>query len=404
MFSFLKDKLKSAISKISKKVEEEAPKEEIKEEPKVEKQKEKEIVKEKHKKAKKPAEERSLEEEEIVQEQRTEEQKEEKKGFFSKLKDKFVKKEEETKEETKQKEEVKEPEEKKGIFGIIKEKITTTKISEEKFEELFYDLELVLLENNVAFEVIQKIKENLKKDIVEKPIKRGEVENTIKNSLKESIGDLFLTPKIDLMDMIKNKKEKPFVICFVGINGSGKTTTISKITHLLKKNHFSVVLSASDTFRAASLEQLKEWGNRLNVKVIAHDYKSDPAAVAFDSISFSKAHKIDVVLIDTAGRLHSNKDLMNEMKKIIKVAKPDLKIFVGEAITGNDCVEQCKEFNEAIGIDGIILAKADVDEKGGAMVSTSFITHRPIIYLGTGQNLDDLKEFNKEEVIKSIGL
>ena len=272
-----------------------------------------------------------------------------------------------------------------------------------KFEELFYELELALLENNVAFEVVDKIKTDLKKDLVDKPIKRGEVEEEIKNGLKESIEDLFLVPKINLMRKINEKNEKPFVICFVGQNGSGKTTSIAKLTHLLRQEGLSVVLSASDTFRAAAIQQLKEWGNRLNVKVVAHDYGSDPAAVAFDAISYAKAHNSDVVLIDTAGRQHSNKDLMREMEKIVRIAKPDLKIFVGEAITGNDCTEQAKEFNETVGIDGIILAKADVDEKGGAIISTSYVTHRPIVYLGTGQNVEDLKEFNEKEVMSNLG-
>ena len=173
---------------------------------------------------------------------------------------------------------------------------------------------------------------------------------------------------------------------------------------MLKKNKLSVVLSASDTFRAAAIQQLKDWGEKLNMKVIAHNYGSDPAAVAFDAISYAKSHNIDVVLIDTAGRQHSNKDLLREMEKIVRVAKPDLKIFVGEAIVGNDCVEQAKEFHKAVDIDGIILAKADVDEKGGAIISVSFITHRSIMYLGTGQSVDDLKEFNKEEIVKGLGL
>ncbi|MBS3152472.1 signal recognition particle-docking protein FtsY [Candidatus Woesearchaeota archaeon] len=332
--------------------------------------------------------------------------KEEKKGFFSKLKEKFARKEEEIKpieektETIEEKPEIKE--EKKGFFGIIKEKITTTKISEEKFEELFYDLELAMLENNVAFEVVEKIKEDMKKTIVEKSIKRGKVEDEIKNSLKESIEDLFNVEKIDLLERIKEKK--PFVICFVGVNGSGKTTSIAKVAYLLQKNKKSVVLAAADTFRAAAIQQLKEWGNKLSVKVIAHDYGSDPAAVAFDSIKYAEAHGMDVVLIDTAGRLHSNIDLVREMQKIIRVAKPNLKIFVGEAITGNDCVEQAKEFNNAINIDAIILAKADVDEKGGAMISTSFVTHKPILFLGVGQSESDLKEFNKDEIIKGLDL
>ena len=261
---------------------------------------------------------------------------EEKKGFFSKLKEKFVKKEEEIKPIEGKNENPEIKEDKKSIFGIIKEKIITTKISEEKFEELFYELELTLLENNVAFEVVEKIKEDMKKNIVEKPIKRGNIEDEIKNSLKLSIEDLFNVERIYLLDKMKTKK--PYVICFVGINGSGKTTSIAKIAHLLQKNKKSIVLAAADTFRAAAIQQLKEWGTKLNVKVIAHDYGSDPAAVAFDTIKYAEAHSLDVVLIDTAGRLHSNKDLVREMQKIVRVAKPDLKIFVGESITGNDCV------------------------------------------------------------------
>ena len=138
--------------------------------------------------------------------------------------------------------------------------------------------------------------------------------------------------------------------------------------------------------------------------MIRHDYESDPAAVAFDAIEHAKAKGIDVVLIDTAGRLHSNDNLMNELKKLVRVNKPDLKIFVGESITGNDCVEQAKLFNEAVGIDAIILAKADVDEKGGAAVSISYITKKPIIYLGTGQKYADLAEFKPDIIIKNIGL
>lgn len=399
MFRFLKNKLKEAVSKISKKVEEETPAEEI-----VQEAKEKPVKEKKGKKTteKNPAEKQKIAKEEAVTK---EEVLEEKKGFFSKLKDKFTEKKET--EEPKTAEETKEEklgEEKKGFFGSIKEKITTTKISETKFEDLFSDLEIALLENNVAFEVVEKIKGDLKKDLVEKPIKRGEIENKIKDALKESIEDLFLVPKINLIEKIREKKEKPFVICFIGINGGGKTTSLGKIVYLLKNKGISVVLSASDTFRAASIEQLKEWGNKLNVKVISYDYKSDPAAVAFDAIKYAKTHNIDAVLIDTAGRLHSNKDLVREMQKIVRVANPDLKIFVGEAITGNDCVEQAKEFNDAVGIDGIILTKSDVDEKGGAIISTSYVVHRPIIYLGVGQNPEDLKEFNKEEIIKQLNL
>ena len=421
MFKFLKEKLKSAISKISESVEKEGV------------------------------------EEKIVE--KLEEVKEEK-GFFAKLKEKFVGKEEkkiikegilEIKEEiepktevkekikpiiehkkeevhkgvehpTKKKEKIeqkievkeikpkeeikiieKEPE-KKGFFEAIKEKIVTTKINEEQFEKLFWDLELALMENNVAVEVIEKIKNDLKEQIVEKPIKRTKVEETIQETLKSSIEDLFEISSIDLINEIKNKKEKPYVIAFFGINGSGKTTSIAKIAKMLKDNKISCVLAASDTFRAASIEQLQQHADKIGINIIKHNYGADPAAVAFDAIKHAKSKGVDVVLIDTAGRMHSNVNLIQEMQKIVRVTKPDLKIFVGESITGNDCVEQAKTFNESVGIDGIILAKADIDEKGGAAVSVSYVTKKPILFLGTGQKYSDLQVFDSEIVVKNLGL
>jgi len=213
-----------------------------------------------------------------------------------------------------------------------------------------------------------------------------------------------LTFKINLFDRIDEKKEKrePFVICFLGINGSGKTTTIAKITKMLKDKGYSVVLAAADTFRAAAIDQLQEHADRLKVKIIKHDYGSDPAAVAYDAIKHANAKHIDVVLIDTAGRMHTNTNLTDEMKKIVRVSNPDLKIFVGESITGNDCIEQAKVFDEAVSIDGIILSKADVDEKGGAAISISYVTKKPILYLGTGQNYDDIKPFDSQIVVDSL--
>jgi fused signal recognition particle receptor len=172
----------------------------------------------------------------------------------------------------------------------------------------------------------------------------------------------------------------------------------------MQNNNLKPVLAAADTFRAAAIHQLEEHGDKLNVKVIKHDYGSDPAAVAFDAIKYAESKNLDVVLIDTAGRMHSNTNLVDEMKKIIRVANPDLKIFVGESITGNDCTEQAKKFNEAIEVDGVILSKADIDEKGGAALSVSYVTGKPILYIGTGQEYKDLELFNSENIIKNLGL
>ena len=295
-----------------------------------------------------------------------------------------------------------EPKKEKSFFGKLKEKIVTKKINETQFDDLFWNLEVILLENNVAVEVIEKIKQDLKTTLVDKPIPRGAIEKTIKDSLKNSLESLFTTEKINVLE--KAKEKKPLVICFVGINGSGKTTTIAKMTKLFLRNGLTCVLAAADTFRAAAIDQLQQHADNLGVKLIKHDYGSDAAAVAFDAVKHAEAKNIDVVLIDTAGRMHSNQNLMDEMDKIIRVANPDLKIFVGESITGNDCTEQAKKFNEVIGLDGIILSKADIDEKGGAAISISYITKKPILYIGTGQEYEDLKAFDKDLILESLEL
>lgn len=276
------------------------------------------------------------------------------------------------------------------------------KITESDFSELFEQLETILLENNVALDVVDYLKESLSKELVNKEVKKEQVEETIKTALKKSLSSLFVQG-FNLIEKIKSK-EGTFVIVFFGINGSGKTTTIAKTAHLLKQNKISSILAAGDTFRAASIEQLVKHGEKLGIKVIKQTYGSDPAAVAYDAIEYAKAHKIKVVLVDTAGRMYTNSSLLKEMEKIIRISKPDLKLFIGEAITGNDATEQAKTFNEAVGIDGIILSKADVDEKGGASLSVSHVTGKPILFLGTGQEYKDLEEFDKEKLIKQLDL
>ncbi len=407
MFGFLKKKLKKVVDSFSKKVDEEAEEtKEIIEEIKVEDSPKKVIVEEKKeiKRIEKPVEifEIKKQPEKLIKKEEKIEEKEE--VVEEKLVEEIIFKEEpKEKKETQTKEIIKEAEEKKGFFRKLKRALTTKKIGEKKFDELFWDLELALLENNVAMEVIEKIKSDLKLNIIDKPLPKGKIEDIIISSLRDSISELFVD-NFDLVKKIKESSKRPFVICFVGINGSGKTTSIAKIAHLLKENGLSVALAAADTFRAAAIDQLSLHGENLGLKVIKHDYGSDPAAVAFDAIKHAESTKKDVVLIDTAGRIHSNTNLMEELSKIIRVAKPDLKIFVGESITGNDCTEQAKKFNDAVEIDGIILSKADVDDKGGAAISVSYITKKPIIYLGVGQEYSDLELFTKERILDSVRL
>jgi len=355
MFKFLKKKLKGWFKSSKEKAEKiaEAPAEEKKEKPKVEKEP-----------ATKPEKEKKVE---AKAEETPTPQPPEKKGFFAKLKEKFK-----------------------------------FKITEQYFEEIFSDLELVLLENNVALGAAEKIKEKLKQELVGKEVKKQDVEKEIKQALKDSIENLLIKP-FDFISRIKEKKE-PFVIVFFGINGSGKTTTIAKICDLLQKNKISCVLAAGDTFRAASIEQLQKHADKLQVKLIKSQYGADPASVAFDAVKHASSHKIKAVLIDTAGRMHTKQDLMREMEKISRVSNPDLKIFVAESITGNDVIEQAKAFNEAVGIDAIILTKADIDEKAGTVISVSHVTNKPILFLGTGQNYEDLEKFDKEKIIEGLEL
>ncbi len=290
-------------------------------------------------------------------------------------------------------------EENTGFFSRLVKKFSH-KISKEEFENIFEDLELLLLENNVALEAVEKIKEILSKKLIGKEIKKDKLEQEIKEELKKTLNEILIEPDNPL-DIIKISK-KPFKILFFGINGTGKTTSIAKIANFLKKSGFSIVLAAADTFRAASIEQISEHSKKLGVKLIKQDYGADPAAVCFDAVKYAESHKIDVVLIDTAGRMHTKKNLLSEMEKIVRVIKPNLKIFVAESIAGNDAVEQARAFNEMIDIDGVILSKADIDEKGGTIISVSYAIKKPIFYLGIGQYYDDLQLFNKNNFINSL--
>jgi fused signal recognition particle receptor len=415
-----KSKAKAEKAEIIKKLKKSVEKE-VKEEKKAEKVEEtkgeepaEEIIEETEEEqppaeTKTPAEPPAPQETEEVKEEKTAE----KKGFFAKIKDKFKTKGEKKEEAEVEKiieeavQETPEPEvkeeEKGNFFSKLFSKLSSVKINEENFNEIFSELEIILLENNVAIEVVEKIRESLKKSLIDLEVKRTDIGKKILGALKEAILEVLIEPP-NLLKEIEKKKDEPYVILFFGINGSGKTTSIAKLAHNLKKAGVSVVMAAGDTFRAASIEQLKTHGEKLGIDVISSEYGSDPASVAFSAIQHAKKNHTKVVLIDTAGRMYTKQNLMKEMEKIVRVSKPDLKIFVGESITGNDATEQAKTFNETAGIDGIILSKADVDDKAGTILSVSYVTKRPIYFLGVGQNYDDLKDFKKSDVLKNLGL
>ena len=279
-------------------------------------------------------------------------------------------------------------------------------LSDKKLENSIGELKLLLLSNDVALDTADEICEKLVGLYNEEQI--GRLTSTKKilfNTLKEVITEI-LTPdyNIDLTKEIKKKNSKnlPYVIVFLGINGTGKTTTMAKIAHYLKKNNISSVAAAADTFRAGAIEQLTYHMDNVNVRVIKHDYNSDPASVCFDAINHAKAKNIDVVLVDTAGRQVTDKNLMTEMQKIVRISEPDLIVFVGDSLAGNDALYQAKEFKKKVGIGAIILTKLDADARGGAALSISFETKAPIIFIGVGQKYDDLKPFDRDLFISNI--
>ncbi len=275
------------------------------------------------------------------------------------------------------------------------------KLKEEKIDDFLWDLEISLMGADVAVDVIEKLKEDIKKELVGKKVKIGAdvgaiVESTLKKSLKK-----ILDKKFDFDEFIENC-ERPCVIMFLGVNGTGKTTVIAKLAKYLMDRGRSVVIAASDTFRAGAIEQISIHGENLGVKVIKHQAGGDPAAVAYDAIEHAKAKHRDVVLIDTAGRMQTNRNLMDEMKKIKRVAKPHLTVFVGDSLAGNDAIEQARAFDSEVGVDAIILTKIDADAKGGAAVSIAYEIGKPILFLGTGQEYDDLMKFDVDWFINRI--
>ena len=289
-----------------------------------------------------------------------------------------------------------------NIFSTFVKKTLTS----DNLESTLDELNLLLISNDVAIETADALCQKVSESLNDLQISRLTSKKKFLFDILREVVKEILTPEreINLIDEIRNvnKQNKPYVMCFLGVNGTGKTTTIAKIAHYLKKNNISSVAAAADTFRAGALEQLSYHMQNIGIRVIKHAYKSDPASVVFDAIQHAKAKNVDVVLVDTAGRQVSNKNLMREMQKIVKVAEPDLILFIGDSLAGNDALTQAKEFNKSVGIDANILTKFDADAKGGSALSISYETKKPILFVGIGQGYDDLEPFNIQVFISNI--
>ncbi len=285
------------------------------------------------------------------------------------------------------------------------EKLEMKELSEGDIDEILDTIRLDLIDANVALEVVDLISKDLKMKLTGRRVPRGtDVEEYVRQLLRESLEQILGESPIDLMAKVKDacSRGKPFVVTFFGVNGVGKTTTIAKIAYMLKSAGVTPVLAESDTFRAGAQEQLRKQADNLGVPFIGAPYGSDPASVAYNAISFASSHGFCVVLIDTAGRMHVDLNLMDELKKVVKVAKPDIRVLIVDALTGNDAVEQVRAFAEAVGFDAIIVTKVDADEKGGTALSVAVISGRPIMMLGVGQHLTDLEPFDAKSYVKRL--
>ena len=294
----------------------------------------------------------------------------------------------------------------RGAFSSLAKAVAEKKLSEKDLDDSLYNFQLALMESDVAQNVVESVTGDLKKQLLGASLERSkDLEDFVKEKLRGEVLSIFSqVGDVDILQRVKDSKAKgePFKILFLGINGTGKTTTVAKFANYMKKNGFSVVIAAGDTHRAGAIEQVSEHADRIGVKVVAQRYGADPAAVARDGVLYAKSHHIDVVIIDSAGRMQTNQNLMEEMSKIVRVVNPDLKIFIGDSLAGNDAVSQAELFSKYTGFDGAILTKVDADSKGGAALSIAFTTKKPILFLGVGQSYDDLKRFDAKSFADSL--
>ncbi len=295
----------------------------------------------------------------------------------------------------------------KQAFSAVTSAVKEKQLSDKDLDDVVFNFQLALIESDVAQSVAEALTAEVQKSVAGSKVDRSA-------DPSEVVGERLTTvlqaafSKAGSVDLVANVREKvkktggPYVVLFLGINGTGKTTTVAKVASFMQKRGLSVAAAAGDTHRPGAIEQLTEHAGRLSVKVVSQRYGADPAAVGRDGVLYAKAHHVDCLLIDTAGRMQTNQNLMEEMAKIVRVVKPDFRVFVADALTGNDAVSQAELFNQHVGFDGAILTKADADVRGGAALSIVYSTGKPVIFLGMGQGYDDLVPFDTQKFLGSL--
>ncbi|MBI3841451.1 MAG: signal recognition particle-docking protein FtsY [Thaumarchaeota archaeon] len=294
----------------------------------------------------------------------------------------------------------------KQAFSAVTSAVREKHLTDAQLDEVVFNFQLSLIESDVAQSVAEALTHEVEKSLLGTKVDRStDASEVVGERLAIALESAFAKAgAVDLLQNIREKKKtgEPYSVLFLGINGVGKTTTIAKVASFLKKNGVTVVCAAGDTHRPGAIEQLTEHADRLSVKTVSQRYGADPAAVGRDGLLYAKAHHVDCLLIDSAGRMQTNQNLMEEMAKIVRVVKPDFKMFIADALTGNDAVSQAELFNQHVGFDGAILTKADADVRGGAALSIVYSTGKPVLFLGTGQGYDDLEAFDSKKFLSSL--
>jgi fused signal recognition particle receptor len=274
------------------------------------------------------------------------------------------------------------------------------------FDELLEELELMMLEADMGSKAMAAVLAALRNELIGSRLRKGaDLTKVIEASLKRALRSLLAAGYWDFnatVNKMIDAGDTPVIVMMVGVNGTGKTTTTAKIAHRLKNEGRTVVLAAADTFRAGAIDQLETHAERIGVRCVSSERGGDSAAIARDAVESAKARGADVVIVDTAGRMTNKINLMNELQKVHRVAQPHLVLFVGDALAGNDAVEQAVEFQRMLKFDGAVLCKLDTDAKGGAALSIAHATGRPIVLAGVGQNYDDLQQFDPDWLLQMM--